>query len=106
MKRLDTWKFATAMAITLAILNGVCALAIIVAPEATVAVFNSWVHGVDLTKLVPPGGPTVTAWQVLTGAVSLGVIGFVAGAVLATGYNAMAARGSHEDLVGASRRSI
>jgi hypothetical protein len=106
MKRLDTWKFAAAMAITLAILNGLCALGVMVIPDATFAAFNSWMHGVDLARLIPPGGRPVTAWQVITGAVSLGLIGFVAGAVLAGVYNAMTARSSSEDNVGATRRSV
>jgi 2TM family of unknown function (DUF5676) len=96
MKRLDTWKFATALALTLAILSGACALAVVVAPDATIAVFNSWMHGVDLAKLVPPGGRPVTPGQVIAGMVSLGIIGFVAGAVLAAAYNAMTAAGNAE----------
>jgi hypothetical protein len=105
MKRLDTWKFAAAMAMTLAILNGVCALGVLVAPDATFAAFNSWMHGVDLAMLIPPGGRPVTAWQMIAGVVSLGLVGFVAGGVLAGLYNAMTSRGSSEPTVGATRRS-
>ena len=106
MKRLDTWKFATATATTLAILSGLCALAVTVAPDATLVVFNSWMHGVDLAKLVPPAGRPVTAWEVVAGVVSLGLIGFVAGAILAGVYNAMPTRDVSEHVVDATRRPI
>lgn len=96
MKRLDSWKFGTAMAMTLAILSAVCALAVVIAPGATIATFNSWMHGVDLARLVPPGGRPVTVGQVIAGVASLAVIGFVAGTLLAMTYNAMLGRGSEE----------
>ena len=106
MKRLNVWKFATATALTLGILSAMCAVAVIVAPDATIAVFNSWMHGVDLTRLVPAGGRPVTFGQVIAGIVSLGVIGFGSGAFLSGVYNMMAGRDSDEPVVRATRRSV
>ncbi len=104
MNQLNVWKWATATALTLAVLNALCAAAFIVAPDATLAVFNSWMHGVELGRLVPSGGRPVSFGQVVTGIVSLGVIGFVAGAILATMYNAMTAGRSDKTLADAPGR--
>ena len=92
MNRLDTWKFALAAAITFAALSVACAIGIVISADATIAVFNSFTHGVDLARLVPAGGRTVTVGQVVAGAISLGAIGFVAGAILAGCYNLLNAR--------------
>jgi hypothetical protein len=48
MNRLDTWKFAIAPAAAMAVLSTACAVAVAIAPEATIAFFNSFMHGVDL----------------------------------------------------------
>jgi hypothetical protein len=87
MNRLDVWKFALAAAVTFAALSAVCAVAVIVSPDATIAVFNNWFHGLDLKLLVPPGGRPVTAGQVVSGVISAAVVSFVGGAVLAGCYN-------------------
>jgi hypothetical protein len=87
MNRLDVWKFALAAAVTFAALSAVCAIAVIISPDATIAVFNNWFHGVDLKLLVPPGGRPVTAGQVVSGVISAAVVSFVGGAVLAGCYN-------------------
>ena len=87
MNRLDVWKFALAAAVTFAALSAVCAVAVVISPDATIAVFNSWLHGLDLKLLVPPGGRPVTAGQVVFGVISAAVVSFVGGAVLAGCYN-------------------
>ena len=87
MNRLDVWKFALAAAVTFAALSAVCAVAVTIAPDATIAVFNNWFHGLDLKLLVPPGGRPVTAGPVVSGGISAAVVSFVGGAVLAGCYN-------------------
>ena len=87
MNRLDVWKFALAAAATFAALSAVCAVAVIILPDATIAVFNTWFHGLDLKLLVPPGGRPVTAGQVIFGVISAAVVSFVGGATLAGCYN-------------------
>src|SRR4029078_8199572 len=74
MKPLNPLKFGIAMAIPLAGLNAACALALVVAPDATISVFNSFMHGVDLSRLVPPGGRPVTVTQVLGGMFAIGAV--------------------------------
>ena len=105
MKPLHAFKFAIATAITLAALNAVCALALVVAPDATIALFNSFMHGVDLSRLVPPGGKSVTFAQVVGGMLALGAVGFVAGGILAALYNAMGANSRDRPAAQASRGS-
>jgi hypothetical protein len=87
MNRLDVLKFALAAAVTFAALSAVCAAAVIISPDATIAVFNNWFHGLDLKLLVPPGGRPVTAGQVISGVISAAVVSFVGGATLAGCYN-------------------
>ena len=87
MDRLNVWKFALAAAVTFAALSAICAVAAIISPDATVAVFSSWVHGLDLKLLVPPGGKAVTAAQVISGVISAAIVSFVGGAILAGCYN-------------------
>ena len=105
MNRLNVWKWATATALALAVLNALCAAAFMAAPDATLAVFNSWMHGVDLGRLVPSGGRSVTLGRVVTGIASLGAIGFVAGAILAGAYNAMTASSPNDSVTGRPERS-
>ena len=87
MNRLNMWKFALAAAVTFAALSAVCAVAVVISPDATIAVFNNWFHGLDLKLLVPPGGRRVTTGQVVFGVISAAVVSFVGGAVLAGCYN-------------------
>lgn len=87
MNRLNVWKLALAAAVTFAALSAICALAVIIAPDATIAVFNNWFHGLDLKLLVPPGGRPVTAGQVISGVISAAVVSYVGGAILAGCYN-------------------
>lgn len=87
MNQLNVWKFALAAAVTFAALSAICAIAVSVSPDGTIAVFNSWFHGLDLKLLVPPGGRPVTAGQVISGVISAAIVGFIAGAILASCYN-------------------
>lgn len=105
MKPLNPLKFGIAMAITLAGLNAVCALALVVAPDATLSVFNSFMHGVDLSRLVPPGGKPTTLTQVLGGMLAIGVVGMVVGSTLAALYNAMQKGGRDEPMAQPARRA-
>jgi hypothetical protein len=87
MSRLNVWTFALAAAATFAALSALCAVAVIISLDATVAMFNNWFHGLDLKLLVPPGGRPVTAGQVISGVISAAVVSFVGGAILAGCYN-------------------
>ena len=103
MNRLDTWKFAVAAGITFGALSIVCALAVVISPDMTIAFFSSFTHGIDLAALVPAGGRPVTVGQVIGGAIALAAIGFTAGAMLAGCYNLLMPRSSGDSLRGGRR---
>jgi hypothetical protein len=92
MNGLNVWRFALAASVTLAALSAVCAVAVILWPDGTLAIFNNWFHGLDLKLIEPPGGRPVTAGQFITGVVSAAVVAFVAGAILAGCYNLFGAK--------------
>lgn len=79
-----------ALAITFALMSALCALAFFVVPEATLDFFAAFMHGLDL-KTVKSAAP-FTLTRVLYGVVDLGVVGFVAGVVFASAYNASSGR--------------
>ncbi len=87
MNQLHVWKFALGAAAAFVVLDVVCTLAFVLSPDNTIALFNTWFHGMDLKLLVPSGGKTVTATQVVVGVVSAAVVSFAGGAVLASCYN-------------------
>ena len=105
MNRLDTWKFALAAAAAMAVLSTACAVAVAISPEATIAFFNSFMHGVDLAKLIPAGGRPVSIGQAIAGAVGLAIVGFAAGGMLAGFYNLMEAGSRSDTLTGSSESS-
>ena len=89
-KKLSVVATGTALAITFALMSALCALAFFVAPEATLDFFGAFMHGFDL-KTVGSAAPTSFA-RVLYGVVGLGVVGFAAGVVFASAYNATGGR--------------
>jgi hypothetical protein len=91
MDRLDVWRFALAAAVAFAVLSFACALFVIAAPDATIAFFDSWFHGLDLKPLVPAGGKAVTLAQVALGAIEASIVSFVVAAIVAICYNAFGA---------------
>ena len=89
MNRLSVWKFGAASAVAFVALSAACALAVALAPEATIATLGNWFHGLDLRLLVPPGGKPVTLYQFVAGSVTVGAVAFLTAAVLAGCYNLM-----------------
>ena len=75
-----------ALATTFALMSALCALAFFVVPEATLDFFGAFMHGLDLNT-VRAAAPT-SLIRVLYGVVGLGVVGFVAGVMFASAYNA------------------
>ncbi len=81
----DPMATANAAAVTVAFIAVVCALAIILAPEVSLGVAQSWFHGIDLTKvrtaIAPSAGSVVYGWITAT------IGGWIVGYVFATAYN-------------------
>lgn len=90
MKHLQPWQFGSAAAVTFSVFYTACALAVVLFPDGTIAFFNTWFHGLDLTLLKPTGGRPLTLSQFLYGLVSAAVVSFALAATLATFYNLFA----------------
>ena len=90
MDRLSILSAGIALAITFAFLSGLCALAFALWPDATIDFFSAFMHGLDL-KVVRSAAP-LSLGRVLYVLIGLGVVGFVAGVVYASVYNAVTQR--------------
>ena len=90
MEKLSTVSVGLALAITFAFLSVVCAIAFTLWPEATIGLFNAFTHGLDLNKARATA--PISLGSVLYGVIDLGIVGFVAGVVFASAYNAFSQR--------------
>jgi len=59
----------------------VCAVAVALFPDGTLAFFNTWLHGLDLTLVQRPAGRPLAAAEWIFGFVSAVVAGYLAGAL-------------------------
>jgi hypothetical protein len=85
MDRVNTLGAGIALAVTLALISAACAIAFVLAPEATLDFFGAFMHGLDL-KSVKAAAP-LSFGRVLYGIIGLSVVGFIAGFVFAWTYN-------------------
>jgi hypothetical protein len=90
MEKLSTLSVGIALAITFAFLSALCAIAFALWPDATIDFFGAFMHGLDL-KAVRSAAP-LSLGRVLYGVIGLGIVGFVAGVVYASVYNAFTQR--------------
>lgn len=79
---------ANAAAVTVAFIAVVCALAIILAPDLSLGIAQSWFHGIDLAKVRIE--PTFTLGPLIYGWVTATIGGWIVGYVFATAYNLFA----------------
>lgn len=79
-----------ATAITLAVINTLCAAVVALWPDATLNVINSFAHGLDLrtVKSTEPFG----LGRFLVGLISIGGIGLIAGVIFAWSHNLLSGR--------------
>ena len=92
MNELHPWKFGVAAALAVSIVYALCALAVATVPEAALAFFNQWFHGLDLTRLKPDASPSLTAGGFLYGLASVAGISFAIAATFAGFYNVLTRR--------------
>jgi 2TM family of unknown function (DUF5676) len=85
MDKVNTLGAGIALAVTLALISALCAVAFVVAPDATLDFFSAFMHGLDL-KSVKALAP-LSFGRVLYGIIGLSIVGFVAGFVFAWTYN-------------------
>jgi len=81
----DPMATANAAAATTAFIAVVCALAIILAPELSLGIAQSWFHGIDLSKVRTVVSPSLGS--IVYGWVTATVGGWVVGYVFASAYN-------------------
>lgn len=93
MEKLSVVAVGVTSAITFSIVFTVCALAVALAPDATIGFFNAWFHGLDLSLLKPAGGKPLTLAQYAYGLFGVALFSFVTGALFALVYNVVAPRG-------------
>lgn len=87
MNKINAASAGLAVAVTLAVLNTVCAAAVAIWPDGVVAFFNSFAHGLDLTPL--KSTQPFSLFRFVCGLAGLAVVGFVSGAMLAFTYNSV-----------------
>ena len=76
-----------ASAVTFALLSILCAVAFMVAPDATIDFFGAFMHGLDLNTA--RSAAPLSLGRVLYGVIGLAIIGFIAGLLFAWTYNAV-----------------
>jgi hypothetical protein len=81
METTRPWVRGAALAVTAGIVYVVCAVAVALFPDGTLAFFNTWLHGVDLTLVKRPATKALTAAEWIYGFVSAVTVSFLAGAL-------------------------
>lgn len=81
---------ANATAITVAFIAVVCAVAIILTPDLSLGIAQSWFHGMDLSKVRMDVSPSLGS--LLYGWVTATIGGWIVGYVFATAYNMFAGK--------------
>lgn len=85
MSRLSVLATGSALAITMVVLNSLCAAAVVLWPAQSIGLVNAWMHGVDL-QLIRATAPLTLA-RFLYGLLGIAAIGFLTGVVYAWTYN-------------------
>ena len=85
MDKVNALGAGVALAVTFALMSALCAVAFVVAPDATLDFFSAFMHGLDL-KVVKSAAP-LSLGRVLYGLIGLSIVGFIAGFVFAWMYN-------------------
>jgi hypothetical protein len=86
------WVRGAALAVTVGIVYVVCAIAVALFPDGTLAFFSTWAHGVDLTLVKRPAAKPLTAGEWIYGFVSAVAAGYLAGALYGWARNLFSGR--------------
>ena len=87
MAKKDINATGIALALTFAIISIVCLVLVLIAPEFTLNLFGSFIHGADLTKIAIT--PSISG-RTLLGIIVAIVGGYVIGVIFAAIYNKFA----------------
>ena len=85
MDKVNSLGAGIALAVTFALLSALCAVAFVLAPDATLDFFGAFMHGLDLksVKAIAP----LSLGKVLYGILGLSIVGFIAGFSFAWTHN-------------------
>lgn len=86
------WISGAALAVTAGVIYVVCAIAVALFPDGTLAFFNTWAHGVDVALAKRPASKPLAATEWIFGFVSIVVSGYLVGALYAWTRNLLIAR--------------
>lgn len=78
------------MAVTVAFIAVVCAVAVMLAPELSLGIAQSWFHGIDLSKVRMDVNPSLAS--LLYGWMTATIGGWVVGYVFASAHNLFAGK--------------
>ena len=92
--KLDTFRFANALALSQLVLYVACALLSYVTPGSVIAVGKNLPHALDITPLVPAKPLAFELGGFLLGMLGWAVLTWVAGLLLSAIYNGLPARTS------------
>ncbi len=82
-EKLNARRVSLSLAATIGIISVVCALLILIAPQATMNLFGAIFHGIDISQITKP----ITLGGALLGTVEVAIIALVAGWLFAVIYN-------------------
>lgn len=85
MDKLSSSSVGLATAVTLAVLNALCAAAVAIWPDGVLAFFNSFAHGLDLSPL--KSTQPFSLFRFICGLAGLVLVGFISGAIFAWTHN-------------------
>ena len=88
---LDSKAVSLSLAFTSEVLYILCTLFFYLFPEGTLMFFNSWFHGIDLTRIGAPG--TIATANFFIGFASIFVVSYLTGTVFAYLYNRLSRYG-------------
>ena len=83
MDAIKPWVSGAALAVTAGVAYVVCAIAVLLFPDGTLAFFNTWAHGVDVTLAKRPAAKPLAPGEWIFGFVSIVIAGYLAGALYA-----------------------
>jgi hypothetical protein len=87
MDRLSPVTAGLATAITLAVVNTLCAFVVWLWPDAAFTIAGSFAHGLNFRAM--QSTESLSFARFLAGLISIGIIGVIIGAVFAWSYNAL-----------------
>ena len=91
MQPVQPLRIGLTLALTAGLLSLACAMLVALSPEGMVNIFQSWWHGLDVTRLAVDA-PPMTWTGVASGLFSLMVFAFLAGSLFGYVYNLVGRR--------------